>query len=318
MLDDAFLPVGIRIPKTIEFFSDGTIQSDWGGSYTIDGNRLNISYSAMDSYSYVFSVNEDELTLQSTGDYASDTTEYRYLKNGAQADTANTLALTCDEIIAEGTNENGDTYQLVMNQAKSINGNPTYGIIKNNVWLMEMTETLPAGVTLTSHAFFVLNSCFCYDDFIWNVETNKVYILKDKQDPLLHYEDYSNGSRQIKSREITHEDFFLVRAHDIQEEQYVYDFVNAKTMQVEKSFRSKLELGPYSEGLIYGQNSINPSEKGFYDENGNQVLDLSKYYVANTPVFINGQCIIHTYSESGEVQYMTIDKDGNIISVNRP
>lgn len=50
----------IRIPNSMHFFSDGSVQSDnLGGQYTIDGNSLIISYSAMDSYTYVFEVDDE-------------------------------------------------------------------------------------------------------------------------------------------------------------------------------------------------------------------------------------------------------------------
>ena len=84
-LSDEFSTKGIRIPSNIEFFSDGSVQSDWGGKYSIEGEKLNIYYSAMDSYSYTFKINNNTLTLKSDiGEYSNDETEYTYLRSESE------------------------------------------------------------------------------------------------------------------------------------------------------------------------------------------------------------------------------------------
>lgn len=80
-LSEEFSSHGVRIPKEIEFFSDGSVQSDMGGKYTYEDNRLNIYYAAMDSYTYICTVDNGTLTLKSDDSYASsDDNEYIYLR----------------------------------------------------------------------------------------------------------------------------------------------------------------------------------------------------------------------------------------------
>lgn len=315
-LDDDFSPSGIRIPDTLEFFSDGTVQSDWGGHYTVDGERINIAYSAMDSYSYIFMLNGDELVLKSSGEYLSDATEYIYIRYDEQSETDNSLAVTCDEILAEGTNDRGDTYQLVLNYADNVNESETVGVIKNNQWLIDMSENPISEVPIDKFLGrfvqeFVLSNSFQIGEYIWNVETNKVYSLGDGLSALLRYTDYSKDPYNPVSATIINENKFVVCVR--QNDENIYYLVNEETMQVEKKLSTDFEFGPYSEGLMYGENS--GGEHGFYDESGNQIINLEKYYVGNDPVFINGQSIIYTYSDSGAVQHITIDKSGNILSM---
>lgn len=54
------------------------------------------------------------------------------------------LADSCEYLIAEGTDKNGDCYQLVGEDRESYEGSEIYmGIIKNNEWLIEMTSNVP-------------------------------------------------------------------------------------------------------------------------------------------------------------------------------
>lgn len=54
------------------------------------------------------------------------------------------LSDSCDKVLASGYEENGDFYQLVANESESYNG--VYleiGIIKNNSWLLPLTNKMP-------------------------------------------------------------------------------------------------------------------------------------------------------------------------------
>lgn len=315
ILDDEFSSSGVRIPKTLEFFSDGTVQSSWGGNYTIDGDRMNISYSAMDSYSYTFSISDDELILKSAGGYSTDSTEYKYTRSGSETDSKPSLADSCDEILAEGTNDNGDTYQLVLNYSDTVDGNESVGVIKNDEWLIDLSENPEPAIKddlfySGKGKIFVLNNSFRVGKYIWNVETKKIFTMDDNVSALLSYVDYSQNYSP-ESMDIVGENKFVVCKNQNSEE--IYYLVNEETMKIEKKLKTGFSYGPYSEGLIYGENSN--GEQGFYNESGDQIINLDKYYVGETPVFINGKSIIYTYSDSGAVQHMTIDKQGNILSI---
>lgn len=153
-LSEEFDTKGIRIPAYIEFFSDGTVQSEWGGKYSIDGDKLNIYYAAMDSYSYTFQLEGDVLTLKSDiGPYNSDESEYTYLRSGSAESKADKtteqvteikLSETCDAVLAEGTDVNGDYYELVATQEDTYNSTVIkIGVIKNNKWLVELSTDSP-------------------------------------------------------------------------------------------------------------------------------------------------------------------------------
>lgn len=73
--------------------------------------------------------------------------------------------------------------------------------------------------------------------------------------------------------------------------------------------KSTAYVGQYSEGLFY-------SYKGFYDIDGNLVINLSKYkgLIKNNPCFNNGECRLVAENENGTEFVATIGLDGNFIS----
>lgn len=316
VLDDEFNSSGIRIPDTLEFFSDGTVQSDWGGTYTVDGSRLNISYSAMDSYSYTFSLNGDELILTSSDKYSSDATEYRYLRNQAQSGNTSSLAASCDEILAEGTNDNGVTYQLVLNYADNVNENEKIGVIKNNEWLIEPSEDCPtiSNVSLLPHSYaFVLDNCFFINDEnekIWNVETNEYYELNNGWDYFLisYFEYYTAFESNIKYIEKGNKVLIARKST----EQNIYEVLNTDNMQIEQRLTTELHLSPLSDGLIYGYDYNGTS--AFFDESLSKIIDISKLNrpTEDTAVFIDGVCTLRLYED--KYYNYKIDKNGNILS----
>lgn len=331
ILDDEFSSSGIRIPDRIEFFSDGTVQSEWGGTYTVDGNRLNVSYSAMDSYSYTFTLNSDELILKSSGEYSSDATEYRYIRESAGTDDSSGLAASCDEILAEGTNENGDTYHLVLNYAENVNSGETVGVIKNDEWLIEPTTECPFNqndIATPSAYAFVLGNCFYIRgslnnpeqwnianyEAIWNVETNQYYETENGWDYfLLEYNEYYTVIDYNK-KYIEKGNQVLIRRKS--DESHIYDLLNINNMKIEKSFTTDLYLSPFSDGLIYGYDYSGTS--AFFDDNLSLALDLSNLspYRAggDMAVFVDGVCTVQLRDENGVNYNYKIDKEGNILS----
>lgn len=68
-------------------------------------------------------------------------------------------------------------------------------------------------------------------------------------------------------------------------------------------------IGQYAEGVFF-------SYDGFYDVNGNLVIDLSEYagLIKNRPYFNNGECRLVAENENGTEFAATIDLNGNFIS----
>lgn len=212
MLDEKFSPSGLRIPQRIEFFSDSKLQADCGGTYTCTGSKLNIYYSATDSYTYIFKIKNDSLTLKSTGNEDFDNKEYVFYReiNNDNSESINdniiessSLAESCDYLLSSGKNSNGDIYELVACESSSFEGTDKIGVIKNGKWLVEPTTDCPFiqdGVILSfedyksklqsgiepyidwaEHAYLFINdTCFCVatedgysmGDFFYNVIWN--------------------------------------------------------------------------------------------------------------------------------------------------
>lgn len=79
-----------------------------------------------------------------------------------------------------------------------------------------------------------------------------------------------------------------------------------KTNIICKSYRY---VGQYAEGVFF-------SYDGFYDINGNLVIDLSEYagLIKNNPCFSNGECTLIAENENGTEFVAVIDLNGNFVS----
>lgn len=348
-LEEGTSTKGLRIPREIEFFSDGSLQSNCGGKYVIEDGRLNIYYSAMDSYSYIFEVQDDLLILQSNDNNTSDTSDYRYFKSdvikeddfegfgSVDKTDEKQLASSCDYILAEGVNKNGDTYQLVANESESYDSKSEIGVIKNNEWLIELSSNSPFidengkiiyfdtylrqfeypesddlyGYSKTYR--FINNCCFMageYNggtfgsyDFIWNVETNSNYNINngrfiiEKDDTLVGINDEN------------------IIFYDYYDYNNWYKILNTKTMSITKEFAENefYNIYPISEGVFYALKDKDGND-GFYDLNCKQVIDMRKYHNSGGCYFVDDRCTFTATNSSGKAFEITIDKSGNVIS----
>lgn len=343
-LSSDFSSVGMRIPSEIEFFSDGSVQSDWGGKYSVDGEKLNVYYTAMDSYSYTFKIEENVLVLKSDiGQDNSDGTEYLYLRSGEiqsndvepnNETDANTqtqeakLSDECDYLLAEGTSTTGDVYELVMNESDTYDAKQSIGLIKNNEWLINMTSDSPIIDEATGSVYYfnkfkeryeyylnthkkypttyklVTNNCFSLFDYcLWNFESGKIYHL-------------NNGEEMILDDQVIDTNRVIITTDHVAE--FDCKVLNTDDMTVVKSidrFISHNQAKPFSEGLFYAYaGDVNEKKMGFYDENCNLIIDLSKYGVDEGGIFLDGKAVITARNSTGKSFEITIDKKGNVIS----
>ncbi len=346
-LEEGTSTKGLRIVRELEFFSDGTVQSNYGGKYTIEEERLNIYYSAMDSYSYIFRLENDLLILQSN-DSSPDKSEYRYFRtdtnedanfdesNEADKNNEEQLAAVCDYILAEGTNKNGDIYQLVANESKSYDGKSEVGIIKNNKWLIELSSDSPfvdeSGKIIyidnymrqfdypesddlygySKTYMFINNCCFIakedsrnHYDVILNAENGKNYIVENGWFETEFKDDNLIGQ---------YDENIVIRDWDSKDKSY--EILNTETMSIVKEFTNDdfYYITPISEGVFYAIKDKEGNGKAFYDSNGQKVVDLSKYKISGCGFFIDGRCIFTAINSSGKEFEITIDKSGNVIS----
>jgi len=76
-------------------------------------------------------------------------------------------------------------------------------------------------------------------------------------------------------------------------------------------------LGNYSEGLFFYNDYNNHSRQGFYNINGNLVIDLSEYTIDLNDVynirFTNGYCLLNLFNPQGDLFYTIIDTNGNLM-----
>lgn len=360
-LSEEFDTKGIRIPAYIEFFSDGTVQSEWGGKYSIDGDKLNIYYAAMDSYSYTFQLEGDVLTLKSDiGPYNSDESEYTYLRSGSAESKADKtteqvteikLSETCDAVLAEGTDVNGDYYELVATQEDTYNSTVIkIGVIKNNKWLVELSTDSPfldeesgllwsydyytysynyctTGLDRRDASYsFIGNGCFYHRGTFYNADTQKYY----KDDYVLNgemhaspneytipYEFYKdNNSGNVQTIADAENIILRLRKDDVR----VYELLNTTTMETTPIGNSEdfYVKAPFSEGLFLGTKD---DKFAFYNSRGEKEIDLSEYNIVTyyikeefEGIFIDGKATISVINDVGKRFKITMDKKGNIIS----
>lgn len=338
---------GFRITRNIEFFPDGKVIADGtGGEYSIEDGKIQIYYSAMDSYSYKYEMKDDTLILKCDDTYASDTTEYIYDKisstsvTDSQSETtpeeANPLASEYDKVLAEGSEPNGDTYKLVGKQEETFDDvTIKIGVIKNDKWLVPLSTDSPfidsetgrlwcydANVMWTNSLsdlvdiqfyeqyMYIGNGCFFHAGLFYNCESQKTY--KYKMNEKAGYNDYEFLYSYYNKK--------LISGQTPSNFENVMMKVNGSTQLLNTSSMEIIDLpadismkGPFSEGLFYGSSS---QGKGFYDKQGKLVINLDEFNIKTgfKLIFINDKCTFAAYNEANHLYKVTIDKSGKVIS----
>lgn len=346
-LGEDFDDAGFRFPDELEFFSDGSMQGPAGGKYTISGDRIQIYYTAMDSYTYTFKIEDNMLKLvdSETGDYYGEYIYYREagVKNSdSDSETttvqeAEKLSASCDYILAQATDSKGNYIELVANDSETYDGSQTIGLIKNNKWVIKMTDDSPLikdnGVIFGfnwyknyssghENAFkFISDSCLKFTEYeegslFWNFETEKTYKMADT------FEDIVKDSLRNSDSNSLSEELILIREYEKGE--YIFKIFNTRTMSIVKSFPKNYfiasSIKEISNGLFFAKQTTtdsNSTVSGFYDANGNLVIDLNKYNyeIYRYPErFIDGKTSFRVENESGKKFEITIDKQGNVLS----
>lgn len=363
-LSDEFSPKGIRIPSYIEFFSDGSVQSDWGGKYSIDGEKLNIYYSAMDSYTYTFEIDNSVLSLKSDiSEFNNDETEYIYFKTGSEnfeyneskSDIADIkLSDSCDSVLAEGTDINGNYYELVATQEDTYNSTVIkLGVIKNNEWLVDLSTDHPfidgdsgllwsydyygysynyctTGIDECSLYSFIGNGSFYHEGTFYNSETNKYYkddyvkngeMHDSPNDFIIPYTYYQSYDTDFSQKVTDAENVIMILEKDDSTEYVLLNTSSMTTTVLKNVVNYTINYSvraPFSEGLYL----VREEELyGFYNKNGEKVIDLSNYNITESylkdefeGIFINGQATFSVLNETGKRFKITIDKTGEILS----
>lgn len=286
-------------------------------------------------------------TNQST--YSTTTTE----PTTTEATTKPQLSLDYT-ILASGTEDNGDVYELVATQEETYNDVVVkIGVIKNNEWLVPLTTDNPFinenGRIYTHYYYdheasydnaystknldnisdddyhFIGNSCFyIYEsrvgDIIYNSELNKELVLpKSAGAGVDFYRIHLEKSNDV----YVCSDKFIVEYYEDSNYQDVR-ILDTNTMEMNiiiKNPEYHNVVGPLSDGLFAMGYYSSYKVSAFYDVDGNKVLDVSEYdihYPKDTyneyPYFENGKFKFITTNEAGTKYDMIIDKTGKVLS----
>lgn len=223
------------------------------------------------------------------------------------------LSASCDAVLSEGTDVDGDYYELVATQEDTYNSTVIkIGVIKNNKWLVELSTDSPfidkeSGLLwwydyygysyhysttglkeYNKNYSFIGNGCFYFCGTFYNADTQKYY--KDDyvdngsgnpNDYFFPYKHYENDTTKTNKKKSDVENVILeVRKDD----KYVYELLNTTTMTktVIGGNNDFLVKAPFSEGLFLGSsqnNETNTVQYAFYNSKGEIAIDLSEYNI---------------------------------------
>lgn len=266
------------------------------------------------------------------------------VKCGYTAGTALKLSDSCDRVLATGTDHDGNVFELVANEKEDYSGTTVQiGVIKNNEWTIPLTTESPFigedGLLYQSYNFsdatgsiydeyyavfhYIGNGCFYYENRIWNGNNGSAY----KWEEGMH----------IPVVQITETEWIIDNDGKVILKAYGenYQILDTTTMQI-STMNLKYDgydfdyCAPHSEGLFACMNNYSDVKtNGFYDLNGNKVIDLSCYIMAYDSydhwgngtymgplqklVFENGECTFKIKNDQGTEYYITIDKTGAVI-----
>lgn len=135
------------------------------------------------------------------------------------------LSSTCDVVLAEGKDFNGDYYELVGTQEATATSVATkVGVIRNNEWLVPLSAEHPfidkekgslrdidryryswyySLEDAKNSGLFIGNGCFYFSGCIYNSTTQKYYLQKLDENNALHFVDspffYTENEETLKS-----------------------------------------------------------------------------------------------------------------------
>ncbi len=243
------------------------------------------------------------------------------------------LSQECDMILCTGYDDN-NYYELVANQ---IDGYPDstfeFGVIKNNEWLIEMSEKCPfideegwwkglnksysPNTVYEDDFYHIGGSVFLYkENTIYNPETGVVFYNLCNRDykKLENYKEFVGYESYHQEGTANH---------------YVYfKYFNTQTGNAKEigGYFSEVQrpevVKDISEGLFYAKgetwkkHNFNYIEyNGFFNINGTMVLDLSEYSITDYHGYRyeNGEYTITCKNNSGVKYDITFDTTGKII-----
>ena len=229
---------------------------------------------------------------------------------------------------------------MVANDSETYDGSQTIGLIKNNKWVIEITNDSPIiedGVVVffnnyklykrsgNTNISFITDNCIKFHEaskeFFWNYKTGKTCEMK------MTGEDKIVGFTGYKEKTLLNEKYIIIMENAYSSINSTCKIFDTDTMQFAKVFDTRYFDGGsvqvFSERLFFARRDRTADSTaevgGFYDVNGNLVIDFSKFenkYDINAypKRFIDGKTSFRVENESGKKFEITIDKQGNVLS----
>ena len=254
------------------------------------------------------------------------------------------LSDSCDKVLYT-TLDGEDYYEIVVNEEINYPKNTySFGVIKNNQWLVEMSTQSPllnedntwksledCGSNPLEEIFFEYlgEGCFLYyvdhypsninnSAIIYNPATQVAFPVLNitKYSPIPSAKDFSRYENIVNNEQII-----------VSNQSLEWVVLNITTGEA-KPINGYMQKGSdwdvyslfgYSEGLFFMTCRRSMPDKtlsGFFNLNGELVIDIAEYgYDTEADYrFVNGQCSFITSNDNGVEFKITIDKTGQILS----
>lgn len=240
------------------------------------------------------------------------------------------LSESCSMVLCSGT-DGSDYYELVANQ---IDGYPDstfeFGVIKNNQWLVPMGSDCPfiddkgwwvyeEYTNKPGEFTYMGHGCFYYESYntkiIYNPETN------------ISFDNFALISNPIDPEYLPSPDYVMNDKYEIillryyTKDDYSIAYVNLNTGESKKiPFEKAYEvddIGYLNDNLFYADiGSLYHPCYGFFDLNGNMVIDLTEYPISDFGdyCFTDGKYTFTVANTSGVYFDITIDTTGKVLS----
>lgn len=289
-------------------------------------------------------VTSEETTQETNSDIASNQEKY-----ASVYDLRYTERLSNNYIVLhQAIDEDGNVWELVGEDNETYQGSKiTIGVIKNDEWFIELTDTCPLIVdgqidqyksvsawdnSVYNHDFFYFMSGGIYicdspmRTIFWDTVNNRQATITEKNSNVFE-QDYSR--RCIDNKELIYatKEYQGGLAANYKETYKFYIFypnkceINLVKEAVFYNTGGNLEISQLYEGLFYSNYDLDTQEKihTFYDGNFKKVFDLNEYDTESAPLisvghFVDGKCELINQLDSGGQFKITIDKTGKMIS----
>lgn len=272
-------------------------------------------------------------------------------QNSSETTTVDLIESSNCIVLCKGKDKEENNYSLVGKQEETFDSVIIkVGVIKNNEWLVPLSSDFPfisdgkdtfiggeiiyannkhpirksdGGWVSPNEFKYVANGCFSYGSnveqrfIIYNFETNKYYDFGNKNN--FDNKTYRFSVYCVDDESSTSNIVVFSRNLDSGGYSKQFSILNTDTMEeniiVEKT--NDCIMGPYADGLFAVGENYHGSIFYFFDSNGNQVLDVTKYGLCNNydSTYFKNNVFCFTKTNSAGTKYnLTINIKGEIIS----